>query len=246
MLSDYEKLYHQVEKKHWWHCSRRDFIYKIIEANKTDKGIKILDIGCSTGVLIEKLAKLTNAEIFGIDVSDNAINACRDRGLINTRVMAGEKLDYENSTFDIVIASDCLEHIDDDKKALKEWCRVLKNEGKLIIFVPAFMSIWSELDQLSKHFRRYGRNELKLKLQSSRFIINRISFWNCMLFIPIFLSRFLYPILQKKTKMKYNLGQLPNPFINRLLFSILKIENKILMKTNLPVGVSLFAICEKR
>ena len=160
--------------------------------------------------------------------------------------MNGEKLDFEDSTFDIVIASDCLEHIDDDQKALKEWYRVLKKQGKLIIFVPAFMSIWSEMDHLSEHFRRYGRNELKLKLQSSRFIINRISFWNCMLFIPIFLFRFLYPILQTKMKMKYSLGQLPNPFINRLLFSILKIENKILMKINLPVGVSLFSICEKR
>ena len=158
--------------------------------------------------------------------------------------MNGEKLDYENSTFDIVIASDCLEHIEDDRKALKEWYRVLKNRGKIIIFVPAFMSIWTELDQISKHYRRYGRNELKLKLKNSRFIINRISFWNCMLFIPIFLTRFLYPILQ--TKMKYSLGQLPNPIINRLLFSILKIENNILMKTNLPIGVSLFAICEKK
>ena len=51
-----------IEKKHWWNCSRRDFIYKLIHANKTDKGIKILDIGCSTGILIEGLYKLTNAE----------------------------------------------------------------------------------------------------------------------------------------------------------------------------------------
>jgi len=244
MLIEYEKVYHQVEEKHWWHDSRRDYISKIIQKISFDSSCKILDIGCSTGVLIEKLSKLTNAEIFGIDVSDNAINACRDRGLVNTKVMNGEKLDYENSTFDIVIASDCLEHIEDDRKALKEWYRVLKNRGKIIIFVPAFMSIWTELDQISKHYRRYGRNELKLKLKNSRFIINRISFWNCMLFIPIFLTRFLYPILQ--TKMKYSLGQLPNPIINRLLFSILKIENNILMKTNLPIGVSLFAICEKR
>jgi len=247
MLREYEKVYHQVEKKHWWNCSRRDFIYKLIHANKTDKGIKILDIGCSTGILIEELFKLTNAEIFGIDVSDNAINACRERGLINTRVMNGEKLDFEDSTFDIVIASDCLEHINDDRKALMEWHRVLKNQGKLIIFVPALMSIWSELDHISNHYRRYGRNELRLKLKNSKFKINRISFWNSLFFLPTFLIRLYYGIIRTKTKMEgYNRLQLPNPFLNRLLFSILKIENNILTKYNMPIGVSLFAICEKR
>ena len=246
MLSDYEKLYHQIEKKHWWNCSRRDFIYKLIHANKTDKGIKILDIGCSTGVLIEGLNKLTSAEIFGIDVSDNAINACHKRGLINTRVMNGEKLDFENSTFDIVIASDCLEHIKDDQKALKEWYRVLKNQGKLIIFVPAFMALWSEHDNLSNHFRRYHRNELRLMLKKTGFKINRLSFWNNILFIPIFTIRIILGLIKTETKMKSNQLQLSNPFINRVLLRLLIIENKILMKTNLPVGVSLFAICQKR
>jgi len=246
MLSDYEKLYHQIEKKHWWNCSRRDFIYKLIHANKTDKGIKILDIGCSTGVLIEGLNKLTSAEIFGIDVSDNAINACREGGLINTRVMNGEKLDFENSTFDVVIASDSLEHIKDDQKALKEWYRVLKNQGKLIIFVPAFMALWSEHDNLSNHFRRYHRNELRLMLKKTGFKINRLSFWNNILFIPIFTIRFIFGLIKTETKMEYNQLQLSNSFINRILMRLLIIENKILMKTNLPVGVSLFAICQKR
>ena len=246
MLSEYEKVYHQVEKKHWWNCSRRDFIYKLIHANKTDKGIKILDIGCSTGILIEGLFKLTSAEIFGIDVSDNAIKACRERGLINTRVMNGEKLDFENSTFDIVIASDCLEHIKDDQKALKEWYRVLKNQGKLIIFVPAFNALWSELDNLNLHFRRYHRNELRLMLKKTGFKIKRLSFWNNILFIPIFIIRFILGLIKTETEMEYNQLQLSTPFINRILMRLLIIENKILMKTNLPVGVSLFAICEKR
>jgi ubiquinone/menaquinone biosynthesis C-methylase UbiE len=204
-------------------------------------------VGCSTGVLIEGLYKLTSAEIFGIDVSHNAINACLERWLINTRVMNGEKLDFDDSTFDIVIASDCLEHINDDRKALIEWHRVLKNKGKLIIFVPAFMSIWSELDHISDHYRRYGRNELRLKLKKSKFKINRISFWNSLFFLPIFLIRLYYGNIHTKIKMDgYNRLQLPNPFMNRLLFSILKVENSILTQYNMPIGASLFAICEKR
>ena len=245
MLEEYEKIYHQIENIHWWNCSRRDFIIRLIRIKKINRQYKILDIGCSTGLLIDELSELTNTEISGIDLSDNAINSCHERGLLNTRVMSGDKLEYKDSSFDIVIASDCLEHINDDQKALNEWYRVLKNGGQLIIFVPAFKFLWSEQDHLSEHFRRYNRNELRLKLEKSMFKINRISFWNSLLFIPTFLTRFYYGINQTETKMKYNQLQLPSSFINKLLISLLKLENSILTNYNMPIGVSLFAICSK-
>jgi SAM-dependent methyltransferase len=246
MLSEYEKIYHQVEENHWWNCSRRDLIYKLIHTWKMEKGTKILDVGCSTGVLLDGLSKIKNIEVSGVDVSGKAINACHDKGLINTWVMEGEKLNFENSVFDIVIASDCLEHIKQDQKALKEWYRVLKNQGKLIILGPAFMALWSEQDNLSNHFRRYHRNELRLILKKTEFKIHRLSFWNTILFIPILTIRFLFKLIKTETNMTYNQLQVPNPLINRVLKKLLIIENMILMKTNLPIGVSLFAICQKK
>jgi len=246
MLKEYENIYHEVEDKHWWNYSRRDFIIRLISSLELNEKSKILDIGCSTGKLIEKLSKFTSAEIYGIDVSKNAIDKCQKRGLVNTKVMDGEELAFCNSTFDLIIASDCLEHIKYDDIALNEWFRVLKNKGKLIIFVPAFMALWSEQDNLSNHFKRYHRNEFRLMLKKSGFKINRLSFWNNILFIPIFTIRFIFGLIKTETKLEYNQLQLSTPLINRLLMRLLIIENKILMKTNLPVGVSLFAICEKR
>jgi hypothetical protein len=82
-------------------------------------------------------------------------------------------------------------------------------------------------------------------LKKTGFKINRLSFWNNILFIPIFTIRFIFGLIKTETKMEYNQLQLSNPFINRILMRLLIIENKILMKTNLPVGVSLFAICQK-
>ena len=75
MLESYEKIYYQIEKNHWWNCSRRDFISKLINNITISEQAKIIDIGCSTGVLLEELSRLTSAKIFGIDVSKNAINA---------------------------------------------------------------------------------------------------------------------------------------------------------------------------
>ena len=83
-------------------------------------------------------------------------------------------------------------------------------------------------------------------LKKTEFKINRLSFWNNILFIPIFTIRFILGLIKTETKMEYNQLQLSNPFINSFLMKLLIIENKILMKTNFPVGVSLFAICQKR
>ena len=57
MLESYEKIYYQIEKNHWWNCSRRDFIIRLIQVKNIDRQNKILDIGCSTGLLIEELSE---------------------------------------------------------------------------------------------------------------------------------------------------------------------------------------------
>jgi len=241
MLKEYENIYHGVEEKHWWSFSRRNFIIKIISSIELNEKSKILDVGCSSGIFIDQLSKFTSAEVFGIDVSKNAIDKCQKRGLSKTSVMDGGDLEFRNSTFDLVIASDCLEHIKNDDNALSEWFRVLKNKGQLIIFVPANMSLWSVQDELSKHFRRYQRNEFRLKLKHAGFTINRISFWNIFLFIPIFSLRFLLNLSNTKS----NQLNLPSFFINQFIIKLFRIENTILTKINMPIGVSLFAICQK-
>jgi len=103
------------------------------------------------------------------------------------------------------------------------------------------MSLWSVQDELSKHFRRYQRNEFRLKLKHAGFTINRISFWNIFLFIPIFSLRFLLNLSNTKS----NQLNLPSFFINQFIIKLFRIENTILTKINMPIGVSLFAICQK-
>jgi predicted SAM-dependent methyltransferase len=73
-------------------------------------------------------------------------------------------MDAQNITldekFDVIIASDCLEHLKEDEKALKNWYELLNKNGVAFIFVPAFMSLWSYHDEYNMHYRRYTNSEL--------------------------------------------------------------------------------------
>ena len=244
MFNNYKDIYYQIEDYHWWNVSRRDIILKLLNPLISD-GMKILDIGCSNGSLINKINSNKNLEIHGIDISSKAIKYSKNKGLQNTQVMDADKLKYGDKEFDIIIASDVLEHIENDNDALLEWKRVLKDNGFAIIFVPAIMALWSHNDIYSEHFRRYEKSQFRRRLINSGFNIERSSYWNFTLFIPIFIFRRLQRILSSKNNEYKSELKESNPIINKLLTIVLFFENRILNKINFPIGVSLFAICKK-
>jgi SAM-dependent methyltransferase len=153
-------------------------------------------------------------------------------------------IDRVRRQIDIAIASDCLEHIKDDVKALDNWFEILNPGGLLYVFVPAFMILWNEHDVANMHFRRYTRKALKKKLKESGFEIIKASYWNFFLFIPILLVRLLSRLLP--TSRNRNTGDLEQPPKgNDLLFKLINLENKLLKYLNFPFGVSTFCVARK-
>src|SRR5207253_9325776 len=128
---------------------------------------KILDIGCAGGPLLLDLKNAGFYNLYGVDVSEKAAEVCKQRGLENVYVMDGHNPEFEENSFDVIIASDSLEHLQDDMLALKNWNRLLKPGGELYVFVPAFMYLWSKHDVVNQHFRRYTAVELKRKMEEN-------------------------------------------------------------------------------
>ena len=121
----------RVEDKHWWFVGRRaileTFLRQICSSLVTGhSSLRILDVGCGTGANLEMLSQFGKAE--GVDVSDDALEFCRRKGLTVQKGLA-ETLPYTDETFDITTALDVVEHLDDDIAGLKEMFRVTKRGG---------------------------------------------------------------------------------------------------------------------
>jgi len=71
----------------------------------------------------------------------------------------------KQSSFQTILCFNVLEHIEEDEKALGNMLYLLEENGYLIIFVPAFRTLYSSKDKLAGHLRRYIKKSLKMKLK---------------------------------------------------------------------------------
>lgn len=226
----------RVEQSHWWHIGRRQILAGFVEEicrRVTDRRPRILDVGCGTGANLLMLSKYGDAE--GVDVSEDALAFCRERGLDKVKLGAGEALPYDDGTFDLVTAFDVVEHMDDDLAGLREMRRVLRPGGRVLLFVPAFMFLWGVQDDVSNHRRRYRLSELRRVLEEAGFEIERTTYANITFFLPILFVRKLMQLTGIKAASENNINV---PALNGLLGRILGTESLILKFMNLPIGVS--------
>ena len=244
MKESFEKKYHEIETRHFWFKARRQYILQYLK--DFPRNSRILDIGSSSGILLNELAEMgfDRNNLYGVDISANAIRNCKENGIENAFVMDAQNITLEQK-FDVVIASDCLEHLKDDEKALKNWNSLLQADGTLLVFVPALMALWSEHDVENMHFRRYTKTELETKLKQNGFSISKASYWNFFLFLPIYAVRLLSRLMPAKKSGKA--GDLEDEMkFNTLFYNLINSENKLLKYINLPIGVSTYCIAKKQ
>lgn len=240
---EYEKMY-RFEEECWWYKSRRELIMDTVAGIKhlnECKTLKILDVGCGTGLNLKFLERF--GEVSGVDMSKDALGFSKSRKNVSLIRSHAEDLPFKHSSFDVVCALDLLEHIKDDVDAVKEFYRVLKSGGYLVLTVPAFMFLWSGHDVAAYHIRRYTKALLIKKLRLCRFSIERCTYWNFILFPAVALIR----LINKGNRWTSgsDLRELPD-LLNSVLLNSLRLENAAIRREiNLPVGVSILCICRK-
>jgi SAM-dependent methyltransferase len=233
----------RIEQSHWWYTGRRKILANFVAdicSRVTDRRPRILDVGCGTGANLLMLSHYGNAE--GVDISNDALAFCRERGLDQVKLGAGEKLPYDDGTFDLVTAFDVVEHMDDDLAGLREMRRVLRPGGRVLLFVPAFMFLWGVQDDVSNHRRRYRMPELTRVLEQAGFEIERTTYANITFFLPILLVRQLMRVTGIKAESENNINV---PALNGLLGRLLGAESWILRRMNIPFGVSGLCVARK-
>jgi SAM-dependent methyltransferase len=236
-------IMYEVEGKHWWFAGRRRIIEGFVEQACGDIGKlrpRILDVGCGTGANLQMLSRFGAAE--GVDVSTEALDFCRARGLAQVKQGAAESLPFADASFDLVTGLDVVEHLDDDIAGLSEMHRVLRPNGRAVLFVPAFMFLWGVQDDISHHRRRYTLTELKQRLREAGLTVERASYANITFFVPILVGRLLMRLtgLRPASENNITIGAL-----NGLLGRILGAESWWLRRMGFPFGVSIVCVARR-
>jgi SAM-dependent methyltransferase len=141
--------------------------------------------------------------------------------------------------FDLVTCFDALEHIEDDSTALSKMETLVREDGFLILTVPAYMFLWNRHDDVNHHYRRYGRGELVGKLPRS-FVVRKASYFNTLLFPAAVLDKLVLARNRKSRSLD------PNKTVNAILYRVFSLEKSILRVADLPFGVSILLIAQKR
>jgi SAM-dependent methyltransferase len=240
---EYERMF-RLEDSYWWFVGRHHLVLTFLRSVYGGRNdLTVLDIGCGTGAMSQKLAPFGN--VVSADFSPLALAFSKRRHL--TRLCAADamRLPFRDNSFDVIVALDILEHLRDDQAALCEFQRVLKPGGRVVATVPAYKSLWSGHDVALMHFRRYVSREVRERFQAAHLKVEKLSYAMTLLFPVVWLVRRVFgPLAGKESEPKASLVHVPG-VMNQLLVKLLSAENALIRHVSLPFGVTVFCMAER-
>ena len=232
-----------MEDRHWWFRSRRRVIWALVHRAEIPPSPRILDAGCGTGRNLAEFARLGPAE--GVDISPQAVEFCQRRGLRGVRLAALEELPFEDGRFDLLLATDVIEHLPDEGPALAELRRVAAAGARLVITVPAYNWLWSKHDASWHHYRRYTRRLLRDRVRGHGWEPVVATYYYSAMLPPVALVRTLQRLRSNGTR-KSDLHLSPRS-LDRWLELPVRAEAALIRRgASLPAGVSLGMVCRIR
>ena len=234
-------LHRENEKEHWWYKGRREIISTIIgKSISKKKKLKILDFGAGSGTNSVMLSDYGDVYVYEKD--KNIQDYLKKKFDKNSNIFVLNEMN-ENIFFDLIIASDVIEHIKDDNEVIKFLSKILKSEGKILITVPAYNFLYTERDKVLGHFRRYNRTMLREKTEK-HFKTIQLSYYNFFLFF-LSLTLFIFLKIFKAKHLITSPERTPNFIINSLLCNIFSSERFFLKWLKFPFGSSIIYFAKK-
>jgi len=223
----------------WYHISRADhfwFQWRFVAALRQagsigmplTKPLKVLEIGCGSGVLREQFEGATRWTIDATDLYLPALKVAKaGRGRTLYYDVLEERPGFVGE-YDAVILFDVLEHIADTQGFLRSVIRHLVPGGHLLINVPASMALHSAYDVAAGHLRRYSRPSLKAEFEQLEFDVLDVRYWGLSL-VPLLLARRVW--LRKADAETIRAGfEPPGPRLHAWLRALMRAETRSLTR----------------
>ncbi|MFH0788807.1 MAG: methyltransferase domain-containing protein [Pseudomonadota bacterium] len=243
--SEYETMY-QLEDRHWWFVSKRNFVKTVLDQFLKGQGSNVLDVGSGTGGMLKLLSSY--GRVFGIELHRQACELSRRRD--NPFIIQGNahQLPFKKESFDLITLFDVLyhQHVLDDETIIRQLHDLLVPGGLLMITDSAFEFLKSRHDLAVMARHRYTLGELRDKLTRCHFTVLKRTYLFCSIFPAVVIARWLGKILLAFSTPKIHSDlKLTPPALNRLLVKIHTWEGKRLRVWNFPFGSSLLILGRK-
>ncbi len=236
------KVEERVQTFHWWFVVRRKLLKTILCSLNLQRESLTMDIGCGVGSNLS-LLKAIGLKAMGCDRSFDNLLLAKNKFFLPFINGDLENLPIRSSSVELVVATDVLEHLEDDIAGVRELCRILRRNGHLIVTVPAFQSLWGTQDIVTGHKKRYSKRGISNVLKQNGFQIMRSSYFNFFLFFPILFARRFIRLLGLQLHSE---NEINFPLLNFFLKTIFSLEPYLLKYLTFPFGVSIFCVAKKQ
>jgi len=246
MEHEHQQRYYELGRSYWWLAGKYRIIDDVVRRlfRLPPGGARVLDLGCGPGNMLDYLAP--RGDVYGSDFSSDALRFCQGRGYRRLFRADFHSLPLASEKFDLITCIDVIEHLADDRRALRELYRVVRPKGLLVVSVPAFQALWGDHDVLYGHHRRYTTGEVKAKLTEAGFEVLKLTYFEPLFFVPLWVYRKLKRVFLREggLQARDDFVSLPRP-LNALLTWLIAAERFPIRAINFLLGVTLLAVARR-
>lgn len=244
----------RVECHHWWYRGLRDTLARTLRRPDLapPPAARVLDAGCGTGANLELLRDLLHpAYLGGFDFADEALVRARER-VPEADLYRGDICEpvLHVTPLDLIVSLDVI-YIPGAERAapgLRRLVDALRPGGLFVVNLPAYDWLYSEHDVAVHTRERYTARRVRRLLEAAGLEPVILTYRLCLLFPLVVLTR-LPSMLRARPgdpTARSELHRSPARAINRLLYALLRIENRALARgVQWPFGSSVFAVGRK-
>ncbi len=225
---------------HWYYVAKGRAMGALLGRTRVDE---VLDVGAGSGIFSRRLLRS--------GICQRAICVDPEYAQEHTEAVDGHPIRFvrsiDNPGQELVLMMDVLEHVDDDVGLLRQYTEHLSGDGRVLISVPAFPSLWSGHDVFLEHRRRYTKDMLHAVVRRADLQVDRCRFFFGLLFPLVAGLRWLdgRDVARGGHAARSSLRRYPRP-INRTLTAIHDLERLTLFPLNRFAGLTLFCIARRK
>jgi SAM-dependent methyltransferase len=168
----------------------------------------VLDFGCGYGDFAKHLND-SGYKCDGVEVDKKAVLESQKKS-----IKVFNSLSEVKKLYPTVISLNVLEHIEDDIEVLKNLFNIIENDGSLVLYLPASMAAWSNMDVEVGHYRRYSKKEIIHKLHTTGYNVTHSSYKD--------FSGWLTLIIFRLLRVKLHFNEELITFYDRFIFPFAK------------------------